>query len=258
MAKILQKITFCSKLAGITFLYCSATLSDAQSRIPSSSIAEISKATILGGNQDNLHTTVDLKNFSVVIVDGPFEVKLTERKALKAVLKGDSNLHSCVNFQRNKEVLRISWKRKNCLIDRGVEIDLPVFPVKRIRLKDSSELEIKRLRKPRLHLEVYDGSSAYINAKVENLKVDQRGASKLELKGNFTKIKATLKGASSFNSKSARINLLNLQADGVSKAEIGNASKLKLKTKGLSEIVHRKKSTVLSKKSEGVSEIKTF
>ncbi|MCP1385354.1 PspC domain-containing protein [Runella salmonicolor] len=181
----------------------------------------------------------DVTNFSKVRIGGAFVVTIQKGDVYKVVADGRETDLDDVEVKVEDGTLRVENRRKVKLFERNkrVGITITVPTIEAIDLSGATLGKITGFNNlGTLKVEISGASKTYIDVNAKKLELDVAGASKVELHGSANTLEADLAGACSLDAERMNIQNGDVQASGVSKANLGRIPNLKSNSTGASRI----------------------
>ena len=181
----------------------------------------------------------DLSGFDKVRVGGAFVVKIEQGTEFKVTADGREEDLDEVEAKVNDGVLKIENRKKAKLFanNKRVGITITMPKLESVDLSGATLTKITGFTNSNdLKVEISGASKTLINVNVKELKLDVSGASKVELHGRANTLEADLSGACTLDTEQMQIQNANVEASGVSKANLGLIPNLQSSASGASRI----------------------
>jgi len=183
----------------------------------------------------------DLRSFDKVRVGGAFVVRIQQGDGFKVVADGREEDLDEIEAKVEDGVLKIQSRKRIKLFENskriGITITMP--KLKSVDLSGATLTKITGFSNSGdLKVEISGASKTFIDVNLQELKLDVSGASKVELHGKVNTLEADLSGACMLDAEQMQIQNANVDASGVSKANLGSIPNLQSSASGASRI-HR-------------------
>lgn len=181
----------------------------------------------------------DLSSFDKVRVGGAFVVKIEQGNEFKVTADGREEDLDEVEAKVSDGVLKIENRKKAKLFgnNKRVGITITMPKLESVDLSGATLTKITGFTNSNdLKVEISGASKTLINVNVKELKLDVSGASKVELHGRANTLEADLSGACMLDAEQMQIQNANVEASGVSKANLGSIPNLQSSASGASRI----------------------
>ncbi|MFN8344146.1 MAG: PspC domain-containing protein [Spirosomataceae bacterium] len=180
----------------------------------------------------------DVTDFRKVRVGGAFVVTVQKGDTYKVVADGRESDLDDIEVKVEDGTLRVENRRKK-LLERtkriGITITTPT--IEAIDLSGATLGKVVEFRNlGTLKVSISGASKTYLDITTQRLELDVDGASKVELHGSANTLEADLSGACSLEAEHMAIQNGDVEARGVSKANLGNIPNLKSNSSGASRI----------------------
>jgi len=181
----------------------------------------------------------DLRNFDKVKVGGAYVVKIEQGSEFKVTADGREEDLDEIEAKVDDGILKIEHRRKVKLFGNmkriGITITMP--KLKSVDLSGATLTKIIGFtNNDELKVDISGASKTLLDINVKELKLDVSGASKVELHGRVTTLEADLSGACALDAEQMQIQNANVEASGVSHANLGAIPNLQSSASGASHI----------------------
>jgi hypothetical protein len=181
----------------------------------------------------------DVTNFQKIRVGGAFVVRVQKGDAFKVVADGREEDIDDIEVKVEDGTLQIENRKRIKLLGNikrvGLTITLPSLQA--IDLSGATLTKITGFDNlNELKVDISGASKTLIDINAQKLNLDVSGASKVELRGSVNNLEADLAGACSLDAEQMRIQTADVEASGVSKANLGRIPNLRSNANGASRI----------------------
>jgi len=187
-----------------------------------------------------------LRDFHRLDISGLFDVEIERGDEFAVELDGTDKQKKRYDIYVNGESLIIDfdddresfWDGKFFDIDK-VKVKISMPSIEKLKVRGAGNLSINGFDQNDLEIDMQGAVSVEGDISIQNLTVDLKGVSSLELKGNGDFLEAKVVGASSLRAYNYRVNEASVEAVGASSAKVYVHNKLEI-TKGIaSSVSHR-------------------
>lgn len=194
----------------------------------------------------SLRDQYGLRDFDRVDLSGLFDIQIERSDDFAIEFEGNEKQKKRYNIYKNGETLIVDfdddresfWDSKLFDIDK-VKIKISMPSIEKLKVRGAGNLSINGFDETDLELDFQGAILGEGNFSAENLTIDLKGVSNLEIKGNGNFMEAKVVGASSLRAYNYPVNEAIIEAEGASSAKVNVHTKLEI-TKGVaSSVSHR-------------------
>jgi phage shock protein PspC (stress-responsive transcriptional regulator) len=184
--------------------------------------------------EENEISNLDFKDFEQLELNGYFKLKIKQGDTYKVELPRQSD-ENFIHIEQHRNLLEISQKRGR-RFSKGIELVITMPNLERLDLQGASEVEVQ-------------------NFKLDELKLDLSGSSKIMLQGSANIINAEIAGASHILAYNMPAKKVILDVAGASEVKVNAQNELIIEAAGASNIRYKGNPKV-EKDISGLSSVK--
>ena len=184
----------------------------------------------------------DFRDYDEIVIDGAFEVHLTQTEDYRLVLNGQKNDISKIILQVEDNQLSINHDRDLFNYKRyqnRIKIIIGLPALKSLELNGAIKAYAKGFDEERVKIELNGASQADIDMDVYEIDIDLSGASRLTITGSGHEMTASLSAASVLDAYDFRVDDARIDASVASSAKVYVTNNLDIHASIVSDVKYR-------------------
>lgn len=194
-------------------------------------------------NRGNHSRKYDNNNFDEIKIGSAFEAEIEQGEEYKITLIGSEEDIEEVQIFQTENLLVIEYADRNYKFNnrnrKSVKIRISTPSLENISLEGASKVYIAGFNAPKLEIELKGASYCSVDSDFEDIEAKVSGASELVLKGEGQELSLDISGASEVNAYNYQTKFAEVNANGLSEAQLYVTDQITLNASLVSEVKYR-------------------
>lgn len=199
--------------------------------------------------------------FSKVSVSDGIDVFIKQDRSYSVEVKTAASQMDRVLTEVSGDELRIKMKKGNYNSwrnNRPIRVYVTLPNLKALSASGGSDVSAEDLNLDELYLSTSGGADVNLELQVKELEISCSGGADVDLEGKAQKMKVSMSGGADLNAQKLIATNCEISTSGGSDADIHVTGELSMSASGASDISYRGNPRVLSSKSSGAADIRSY
>jgi hypothetical protein len=200
----------------------------------------------------------NFQNFDQINIEGPYHVQLTQGNKYSVRVRASQREIDRMEVAQNGSELKINYKDKtiNLFDDREPILIMITAPnINKIDLSGAIKANVGTISGDNLHVNLSGATKAAFNVRTKNLTVDIAGASASKFTGTTDQFNLDASGAVSVDADQLRARQVDIDASGMTAAQVYASAILRAEASGASQIKYKGNPANTNINADGASKV---